>query len=121
MSILALWLMQAVMPAPSPSVDAAIADYRERTSIDRPCRRGSDDREVVVCALRKADRYRVPFVTSSAGAEAAAVRLDRLLPEDPAASPCGEGAFTVRCGMVGASVTAGFDGRVRTVQRPLAR
>lgn len=112
MPFLALLLAQEVS-----TLDAAVAAYREKTRAETPCRKAATDDEVVICARREADRYRVPLVTSSAGAEAAEARVARLL--DTAPPPCGEGAFLVKCGSVGVGVSVSSRG-LRTVRRPLA-
>jgi hypothetical protein len=112
----------APTPAPTPIVAEAIAAYREQTLAEIPCRRTSDGDEIIVCALRDADRYRVSFVTFDPETDSDAARLRRVL-YDPVAqgiTPCGQGAFTVRCGSVGVSVTMGADGSVRSTLRELA-
>lgn len=99
------------------NLQAALAAYREKTRADVPCRATSESDEIVVCALRDADRYRVPFVERGAGRENARLREARLL--DPQRTPCGQGAFLVHCGKMG--VTATIDSRgAHWEQRPLA-
>ena len=99
------------------SVDAAMANYREKTRAEVPCRRPDGDAEVVVCARRQADRYRVPLVSSSGSGplDAREKRLvgQRIEPE------CGQGAFMARCGAVSVGVSVSAAG-VRYAQRPLA-
>ena len=101
------------------SVETALKEYREKTRADVPCRRAADENEIVVCALRDADRFRVPLITSSAGREASGERLNTLLSSDAAGFvPCGKGAFMVRCGSVGVGVTVDSGGGMRTSERP---
>jgi hypothetical protein len=105
------------------SLATALEEYREKTRADVPCRRTADESEIVVCARRDADRYRVPLITSSAGREAAGERLNYLLSSDAAGFvPCGKGAFMVKCGSVGVSATidSGGGSHVSTALRPLA-
>lgn len=104
------------------TVSAAVADYRSLTRAEIPCRSPADSGEIVVCARREADRYRVPLVTVDLHRDSDAARLERLIgePEQQGITPCGEGAFTVKCGKVGISATVGADGRVRTSLRELA-
>jgi hypothetical protein len=103
------------------SVETALKEYREKTRADVPCRRAADENEIVVCALRDADRFRVPLITSSAGREASGERLNYLLSSDAAGFvSCGKGAFMVRCGSVGVGVTVDSGGGTRTSERPLA-
>jgi hypothetical protein len=101
----------------APALAAALAEYRAKTSADVPCRATEDGDEIVVCALRDADRYRVSFV-GPARQELPDQRVARLVggrtePE------CGQGAFMARCGFVGASVSVGGRG-VKWVKRELA-
>ena len=100
-----------------PAVTAAIAEYRAGTTAEVPCRVTNDDDEIVVCARRDADRYRVPFVPPSRQ-ELPDQRVARLVggrtePE------CGKGAFMAHCGFVGASVSVGGRG-LKWVKRELA-
>ena len=92
----------------APAVTAAIAAYREKTAGEVPCRSTEDDGEIVVCALRDADRYRVPFVAPSAQ-ELPDQRVARLV-GGRTEPDCGQGAFMAHCGFVGASVSVGGRG-----------
>lgn len=103
-------------------VSALVADYRTRTQAEIPCRTPGDESEIVVCSRREADRYRVPFVAPNPGRDSDAARLGRLIgdPAQQGFTPCGQGAFTVRCGKVGVTATMRFDGKVKTQRRALA-
>ncbi len=87
------------------------ADLRTRTAATIPCRSTNDRGEIVVCALRKADRYRVPFVGPEAGDpkhEPVPAQRERLLART---DNCTEkSTFLVGCGMAGVSVSSGLDG-----------
>ncbi|NJB97971.1 hypothetical protein CA233_16840 [Sphingomonas sp. ABOLD] len=104
------------------AVSTLVADYRARTQAEIPCRTPADQSEIVVCSRREADRYRVSFVTSNLGKDSDAARLNRLIgdPVQQGITPCGEGAFAVKCGKVGLSATMGLDGTVKMQQRELA-
>lgn len=105
------------------SLDSAIREYREKSRADVPCTRTADENEIVVCARRDADRYRVPLVTNSAGREASGERLKTLLSPDAAGFvACGKGAFMAKCGSVGVGVTVDGGGgtHASTAYRPLA-
>ncbi|WP_294256540.1 hypothetical protein [uncultured Sphingomonas sp.] len=104
------------------TVSTLVADYRTRTQAEIPCRAPSDQSEIVVCSRREADRYRVSFVAPNLGKDSDAARLNRLIgePVQQGITPCGEGAFTVKCGKVGLTATMGFDGTVKMQQRELA-
>ncbi|UZK65600.1 hypothetical protein [Sphingomonas sp. M1-B02] len=105
----------------APTLEQALSRYREKTRGDVACRARAEDEEILVCAGRDADRYRVPLVTASAGREAADVRLGYLLSPDAAGFvPCGKGAFLVRCGSVGVGVSIDSTGGARVSERPLA-
>jgi hypothetical protein len=112
-----MFLVALLIAQDAPNLAAAIARTREQTRAETPCRQAAGEEEVVICARRAADRYRLPLVTHSAGKEAAEVRVARLL--DTAPPPCGEGAFLVKCGAVGVSASISARG-VRTALRPLA-
>lgn len=102
-------------------VEAALREYHEKIRADVPCSRTADENEIVVCARRDADRYRVPLVTNSAGREDAGERMKTLLSPDAAGKvACGKGAFTSQCGAVSIGVTMGGEGGARVVERPLA-
>jgi hypothetical protein len=98
-------------------VDAVLADYHALTSTSVHCVKPKDDTEISVCALRKADNYRVPLILSSSPQNSVPLRTATLL--DPHRTPCGEGAFTSQCGYVGVSVSTNGHG-VHYVQREKA-
>ncbi|NML07632.1 hypothetical protein [Sphingomonas sp. G-3-2-10] len=108
-----------LLAAQDADLAAAVSKAREMTRADRPCRADADSDEIVVCARRDADRYRVPFVLSANPANSVPAQTAELL-EERGRLPCGQGAFTAQCGgMVGVSVTVGANG-VRYVRRELA-
>lgn len=93
-------------------IDTAMADYRVRTAAAIPCKTTEAQDEIVVCALRQADkRYRVPFVTARA-IDNVPYQTDRVL--EDVMFQCGvSGPFLTQCGgMVGVTVGVGFDGKV---------
>ncbi len=45
-------------------VESAMSSYRARTRAEVPCAAPGEDAEIVVCARREADEYRVPLVTA---------------------------------------------------------
>lgn len=92
--------------------DAAMQAYREKTRAVIPCKTTDDENEVTICALREADKkYRVPFVTARA-ADNVPFRTERAL--EDVMFQCGvSGPFLTQCGgMVGVTMTAGFDGKI---------
>ena len=102
----------------APPVSAAIAEYRAKTAGDVKCRVADDSDEVVICALRDADRYRVPFVSPSRR-ELPDQRVARLVGQRTEPE-CGKGAFTAHCGSVGVGATMGNGRGLRWSERPLA-
>lgn len=92
--------------------DAAMQAYREKTRAIIPCKTTGDPDEVTICALREADKkYRVPFVTARA-VDNVPYQTDRVL--EDVMFQCGvSGPFLTPCaGMVGVTVSAGFDGKI---------
>jgi hypothetical protein len=84
-------------------VAAVLADYHALTNVTVRCRKPQNDDEIVVCSRRKADNYRVPLVPSSSPQNSVPLQTATLLDEHR--PPCGEGAFMVKCGFVGATVS----------------
>jgi hypothetical protein len=84
-------------------VQAVLADYHALTAVTVRCRKPQSDDEIVVCSRRKADNYRVPLVLSASPQNSVPLQTATLLDEHR--PPCGEGAFLVRCGSVGVSVS----------------
>ena len=99
-------------------VDSAVTNYRTLTRADVPCERPKKDDEIIVCGAREADKYRVPFVSAGRTRDSVPART-AYLTQDFGATACGQGAFMVRCGGVGVSMTIGSDGQT-TVKRELA-
>lgn len=119
MLILAVLLLAPQAQANAPTPAEVMEMHRRTWSATPQCTRARDENEITVCAGRQADKYRVPLVTPYNGPDTDAGRLTRLFDGADGHAPCGEGAFTVRCGSVG--VTATVDARgVRYVRRDLA-
>lgn len=101
---------------------AMIARARSATRVSQPCRGDADPDEILVCAARTADRFRVPLSTPPADGDPRAVdapgERKRLL-QVPQPS-CGTAAFLQRCGFVGVTASSRNGGRIGT-PRPLAR
>ena len=102
----------------APAISAAIAEYRAKIAGDVPCRTTDDENEVVVCALRDADRHRVPFVAPGRQ-ELPDQRVARLVGQRTEPE-CGQGAFMAHCGSVGVSATVGNGRGLHWNERPLA-
>ena len=117
-------LVQALGAEPPPLLTAspppdAVATYDRMTRIEPRCQAPAGQ-DILVCARRGADRYRVPFLVPTPGdprnlgphGERAAL-LYR-------ASPCEEsGPFLIGCGMAGVTVSTNL-GTGRVERRPLA-
>lgn len=101
--ILLVMMLQGATP-----VDAAaiINVYQQKTSARIPCRHTSDGDEIVVCARRDADRYRVPLVADAAlPYDAPANRVVAL--KEP--TQCDRRSpFLVGCGAAGVTVSTSF-------------
>lgn len=115
-------LLATLLMAQQSAVSIALSDYHARTQAAIPCGAAADPSEIIVCSRRDADRYRVPFVAPNLGRDSDAARLNRLIgdPVQQGITPCGKGAFTVKCGKVGLTATMGLDGAVKLQQRELA-
>ena len=109
------------VPAPPPRdvVSTAVLNYRERTRATVRCSQPDGSDEIVVCANRDADEYRVPFIPASSPRNSVPMRTEYLT-TNHSALPCGQGPFLVRCGSVGVTATIGFDGSIQYVERPRA-
>ena len=115
------WFVLMLVAAQDAGLEAAMTRYREATRVEARCSAPGGE-EVVVCARRDADRWRVPFVMSAPGDprhEAVPDERARLI---RTSNPCQDmSAFLVRCGMVGVSVTTTGSGEVRVeTERALA-
>jgi len=113
MSILAFGLLLQAVP-----VDQRMIDYQRLTSAEIACKQTEAKDEIVVCALREADKkYRVPFVTARA-IDNVPYETDRVL--EDVMFQCGvSGPFLAQCkGMVGVTVSAGFDGKIIRKREP---
>jgi hypothetical protein len=105
-------IMLLLQDAPS-TISAALSDYREKTSAVVRCQAPKDDNEITVCARRESYRYQTPLVASTARASNANAQEGMVLtPEAQGYVACGQGAFLVRCGKVGPSVTLSSGGQV---------
>jgi hypothetical protein len=112
--LLFLLLAQGAAPAPADLIRTA----RELTAAEQRCPAVRDASDITVCGMRRADRFRVPFIVHDPGdpryrsvAEEREALLHRTTPlEDK--SP-----FLVGGGMVGVSITVGGSGGV-AVRKP---
>lgn len=115
-----LWMLG--MTFDDAAVAAALARARALTRAEIACKAAEDPDEIVVCAARRADRYRLPLVPVRAEGDPATVdaigERERLLAVP--ALPCGIGATLQGCGKVGAtfSTRTGLRGGS---PRPLAK
>ncbi|MCC2977458.1 hypothetical protein LK533_12325 [Sphingomonas sp. PL-96] len=110
-----------VVMAQQANVDAALARYREATRAEYRCEPTADTNEVVVCALRDADHYRVPILEPTPGdpkivdAIAERERLVKVIP-----ITCGLSTSFEGCGMFGATATVSSRGVGVSRPRPIA-
>lgn len=98
-------------------VATMIERARAQTVAGIPCRTSDDDGEIVVCALREADRYRVPFVSAGSVQDSAPARTSALT-QHHGRMACGQRAVIAQCGPgFGVSMTMRSDGSTRMVDR----
>jgi len=99
-----------------------VARARTMTQVVQPCRTGADPDEIVICAARNADRFRVPLTTGPVEGDPRAVdalgERERLLAVPQPA--CGTAAFLQGCGFVGVTMSTRRGGSIGRA-RPLAR
>ena len=114
MPLLFVPLLAAAMPSSAEPVSAgaALSHYEALTAGNPKCRLGVQRAdEIVVCARRDADRYRVPLVVADAGDPAiqdVPTERERLQYKR---TPCQNyDLFLVGCGMAGVSVSTRFNG-----------
>ncbi|WP_052134309.1 hypothetical protein [Sphingomonas sp. 37zxx] len=113
MLVLLLSLLQA-----SADPQQLLATHARLTQAEVPCHATADDREIVVCTARDADRFRVPYITPTEGdpniVDVPGER-SRLIAQT---NNCQEMRYNMTgCGMTGVSMTAG-NGRGVGVEKP---
>ncbi len=112
-----------IMAAQSADAEAALVHYRTVTAVGPHCGAAENPSDVVVCARRGADRYRLPLIEYDAGnprSQDVPAERERMLART---SNCQEKSlYLVGCGMAGVSATASFgpDGIHGARLRPLA-
>lgn len=112
--------LAAPLAAKSPD---ALETYRQLTSVEPRCTRPANDRDIIVCGARRADRWRVPYVGYDLGdPRAESIEGERKRLSAAPRVPCGQGAIIANCGSgVGVKVSTTFGasgGELRL--RPLA-
>ncbi|WP_448502250.1 hypothetical protein [Sphingomonas sp.] len=115
--LLPLAALQATSAASAP-IDRILADHGAATSASIPCRATDEREEILVCALRDADRWRVAYIVPDTGArnpDDVPAETARLLDQG---NNCRNMALSVAgCGITGVSATVG-NGRGLYVERP---
>lgn len=112
--MIGLLLLQAAVTSGVP------ADLRARTAATIPCSSTSDKGEVVVCALRRADRYRVSFVEHEAGdPKHESVMAERTRLQARTTNCQEKRVLAYECGMAGVSAGGPTSGG-KLKLRPLA-
>jgi len=116
------WIMLLAVVQDEGRAAAMIARARSVIQVAQACRTDADPDEILVCAARNADRFRVPLVTPpAAGAPHAVDALgerERLL--TVAQPACGTSAFLQGCGFVGVTASTRRGGSIGA-PRPLAK
>ncbi|KQN86804.1 hypothetical protein ASE90_05775 [Sphingomonas sp. Leaf67] len=116
------WVVLLAMVQDDGRAAAMIARARSLTQVAQACRADADTDEIVVCARRNADRFRVPLSTPPADGDPRAVdalgERERLLAV-PQPS-CGTAAFLQGCGFVGVTASTRRGGSI-AAPRPLAK
>jgi hypothetical protein len=107
---------------PALATDDPMTTYRKLTTVEPPCNREPQGNEIIVCARRDADRYRLPlsglFEPGDPKTEGLMGERERL---QHITTPCDErGPFLIGCGAVGLSVSTAIGGEGGIKYRPLA-
>ena len=115
---IALWLGISVAAKTPDALEA----YQKLTSVEPRCTRPSNDREIIVCGARRADRWRVPYVGYDIGdPRGETVEGERKRISAAPKVPCGQGAIIADCGGgVGVKYTTNFTPDGERL-RPLAK
>ncbi|HXH14552.1 MAG TPA: hypothetical protein VNJ10_00295 [Sphingomonas sp.] len=91
--------------------DPLMTAARSRMAAEQPCLPSADETDITICGMRKADRYRVPFIVHDPGDpahESLRAERTRLLHRT---SPLADlSPFQVGGGMAGVSVMVGGEG-----------
>lgn len=100
--------------------DGALARANGRLAPEQPCIVDPNSTDITVCGLRRADRFRAPFITYAPGDprhEGVMEERTRLL---HVTTPVEDlSPFLVGGGMAGARMSVGADGvRTETMRRP---
>lgn len=113
--------MLAMMLALVDDVDGLVRAARERMTAEHRCVAATDATDITVCGMRRADRFRVPFVGYEPGdprAEGVAAERQRLLART---DNCQERrAIMVGCGFAGVTMTTNGRSTSVTGRRKLA-
>lgn len=116
------WMLLAAMAQDGGAAAGMMARACSLTQVVQPCRTDADPDEIVVCAARTADRFRVPLVAPPVEGDPKAVdalgERERLLAVPQPA--CGTAAFLQGCGFVGVTASTRRGGSIGRA-RPLAR
>ena len=114
-------MLPILLLLPGDPAATTFAEYRAKTRASLSCLATQETGEVVVCALRNADQYRVPFTTIVAGdpkREGVDAERERYFAKT---TPCQDmGPFLIGCGKVGVTATVGARGVRFETERELA-
>ncbi len=116
-----LAMMLAMVDDVPGDVRGLVQTARERMAAEHRCVASADATDITVCGMRRADRFRVPFVGYEPGdprAESVSAERHRLLAKT---DNCQERrAIMVGCEFVGVTMTSNGRGTSVTGQRKLA-
>jgi hypothetical protein len=99
----------------------AVEVYLDKTSVDPDCRRNIKPNEIVVCARRAADQWRLPLIISEPGDPKKEGVHDERHRLQYVQNACDlKGPFLIGCGSAGVSVGTSFGGE-KVRWRPLAK
>jgi len=106
-----LALLLAAEQPPSARIAAILAEYHAGTRAGPSCIAPRDKDEISVCAHRRADRWRLPYVQADPGDPRHESVPDERARYIRTRTACQDrGPFLVGCGMTGVTMTMGFGG-----------
>lgn len=113
--------MALMMMAGGEDVEEALKAYREKTSAEIRCRQTREHDEILVCAARDSDRYRLPLIEIDPGDRQHEGVFEEAARLQARTNKCQDlSLFLVGCGAAGIGLSVGAGGSRFQGLRPLA-
>lgn len=123
LAVAALALVAQSASAQPLSAPTALERYQKLVSVSPDCQKRASHDEIVVCANRDADKYRLPLlVTREEGDPRGETSVEERKRLQNITTPCQDYNFFLSgCGMVGASISTSIGGGGKPRFRKLAK